>query len=420
VAATPEEFPGDDAFAQLSGQERASHWQQARARIAELNQQVAQAQQAAQVIHDWGGPDQVNASLDLLGGLMQPVTDPQGNVLYGEDGLPETSSSPFWQSLRERSPQLFVNIGQDWLEMEHSPGQKNWQVMFEHVFGLDPAKLDLYQRITQNPQEAAQYLPASDQTIPQWELEGVAPELQEAYRATAPEMREQLQSMSEAARDGYLREKQAFMEERRSREVRDQQAQAQAQAQHAEFERRMATEAANHAMKFRQEQRQSLKDELTRNFSPTGDQAINDRIYNRILDLTEYYVNTDPQLAPLVANADYFMRMEYVAQQRGDQVRAAQARFQANSNTSRALAMVRKYMAEEVRFEDARTTGFREGWDQQREQARGRTVLPRSEAAGLPSGSFAPQRGASPFTQPRYDEIARQIQQQQQIRSNGY
>src|SRR6516164_11265239 len=41
VAATPEEFPGDDAFAQLSGQERASHWQQARARIAELNQQVA-------------------------------------------------------------------------------------------------------------------------------------------------------------------------------------------------------------------------------------------------------------------------------------------------------------------------------------------------------------------------------------------
>src|SRR5580765_497800 len=186
IAPVQEEFPDDDNFNRLPGEERASHWRQARERIAALNGQIQQAQQAQQLIQEWGGLDQVQASLGMLGGLFSPVTDEQGNVVYNEDGLPETTSDPWWQSLKERSPQTFVQLGEDWLAQEHSPGVRNWEVMFQHVFGLDPAKLDLYRSI-QSPADAAQYQPAGD--VSAYELNDIPPGLHDAYKATDPDMR---------------------------------------------------------------------------------------------------------------------------------------------------------------------------------------------------------------------------------------
>ncbi len=412
-----DELPGEDIFNRLSGEERASHWQNARQRIAELNGQVQQAEQVKSLLNDYGGFEQVQASLDMLGGLFTPLTDEQGNIQYGEDGLPETTSAPFWQNLRERSPQTFVQMGEDWLYQEHSPGLQNWQVMFEHVFGLDPGKLDLYRSI-QSPADAAQYQPAGD--VSPYELEVIPQSLQPAYLATDADMRARLQEWEPEERDRYLQEKQSFLEERKSREMREAQSQQQAQEQRVENERRISNEAVKYALQVRQTHRQALKDELARSFSPTADPQINDRILNRCLDLTEHYVNNDPQVAPLVQNADYFFRMAYTLEQKGDEVRAAQAKYAANSATTRALQMVRKYLSEQVAFENARSTGFREGWEQKREQARGRTVLPRSEANGLPGSSFAPRPAIQPFSDARIAEVARSIALERQARSEGF
>jgi hypothetical protein len=72
-------LPDEQAFEQLAGPERGQNWKQARARIAELNQQVQQFsshQPVIEQIEQAGGWDRIQQHAELGSLLFSQIEDP--------------------------------------------------------------------------------------------------------------------------------------------------------------------------------------------------------------------------------------------------------------------------------------------------------------------------------------------------------
>lgn len=335
VDTTSDELPDDDAFGQLPGAERASNWQKARTRIAELNSRVEQlaaleAQKPIfEKIEEMGGFEQLSAAADLARNLFVPLTDEQGQEVRDEQGLPQYTAAPFVDRLHAESPSTLWEIALTAMNKPVDATQTLGEWMLREQLGLDPALLDTYRQI-RTPQDAAQFVQHSQ---PDPEALAQIPEAyHNAFQSYTAQQQQELLLMDDANREAFLAERaelldsRAFREEMRAAEARQQQEREAAWKQQlTEAGEKRVQDVQNRMVNA---QRERLKAEVPF-FGPeaTGD---NERIWNEIINASVVDVMNNPSLTADVNRIDGLLRLAAQYELQGDKFKAQQASVEAD------------------------------------------------------------------------------------------
>lgn len=339
-APSVDELPDDDAFGQLPGAERATNWQKARTRIAELNSRVEQlaaleAQKPIfEKIEEFGGFDQLQAGAELARNLFVPLTDEQGQEVRDEQGLPQYTARPFVDQLHQESPSTLWEIALSAMDLPVDQSQttlRDWMIR-EHL-GLDPALLDTYRQI-RTPQDAAQFTQAATTADPE-ALAQIPEDYHAAFKSCSPNQQNELLLMADDARDAFLMERAELLE---SRAFRDQQKAAEAQrAQEREQAwKQQLHEAGEKRIQDVQSrivnaQRERLKAEVPF-FGPEAT-ADNERIWGEIINTSMMNVMQNPSLTADITRIDSLYRLAAQFEMQGDQFKARQASVEADRLT---------------------------------------------------------------------------------------
>jgi hypothetical protein len=339
VAGSQDEFPDDQTFSALPGNERASNWQRVRARIGELNQkngelseqveQFSSFKPVAQAIDQMGGWESVEPVLQLATNLFAPVVDEQGqHVTDPQTGLPQYTAEPFVESLAEQSLGTLSEIlwhGFDTKFGEETLG--HW--LMRHRLGLDPNMLTVYQQI-QSPEQAREYVTKSGGIDPAF-FDGVNTAYHDTLRSllnTRPALRGQWESLDDNARSELLEDHKFLLENRKYAEEQRQRDEQTAQ-ERAAAGRRQIEEAAGRAIseaddRVRSAQLAKLKQTATF-FADAGDNA---DVWDDILSRSAQDVLNDQTLKPsLEAWRSWQMQLASYDAAR-DRLKASQARVE--------------------------------------------------------------------------------------------
>lgn len=337
-----DELPDDQAFGQLPGAERASNWAKARARIAELNSQVAGLaphQSTIEQLEQLGGFERLQQQAALADSLFSPSTDPEtGEQMLDEQGLPVYTAEPFIERLVSESPSTFGEIM--WKGFDQ-PNPFNPQETVGHVFlrdrlGLDPALLDIYQQI-KSPADAKSYMSQSGQIDPA-ELQAIPEHYHEAYKTLSPTLRDEVQLMSEEARDQYLMERQELLETRKFREEQ-QNAQKQAEAERQQaFQARIAERGQQLIQETAQRTITAAREKLKAELNFTSEEGGNDAIWDEIINQATIKVVNDPLLGKDNATAERLYNLAAHYELTGDRMKAAEAKVQADRLATKLTA----------------------------------------------------------------------------------
>ncbi|MCI0748157.1 MAG: hypothetical protein L0Y58_22350 [Verrucomicrobia subdivision 3 bacterium] len=289
VAASPEdEFPDDAAFQQLPGEQRASNWQRARSRIAELNQQAKDLSERAAIaaqIEQLGGLEALKADARYAQMLFAHQQDEAGNPLLDpQSGLPYITARPFIESLQQESPDAFYTMLWEAAEQPIDENQSVGDWLLQQKYGLNPALLDTYKQI-QSPQDAVKYLPNS---VSPDELTYVPAEFHEAYKSFDERDRQQLQDLSVDDEQRFLarlsERKQNIENQRFIAEARQQQEQAKLQQQQ-QWEQRIQQSALQIVNSKREQTLNAQLERLKQQYQPFGpdDAEGNQLVYDDVM-----------------------------------------------------------------------------------------------------------------------------------------
>lgn len=189
-----DEFPDDQAFQQLPGEQRSANWQQARARIKELNGQLREVSERAAIatqLEELGGLESLRADADFARTLFSsykqdesgnPITDPQ-------TGMPYITAQPFIEQLQQQSPDTFYTMMWEALAQPIDQSQTVGDWLLQKKYGLDPKLLDAYKQI-QSPNDLQRFAP---QAVHQDELTWIPQELHDAYKTFSSQDRQRFQ-----------------------------------------------------------------------------------------------------------------------------------------------------------------------------------------------------------------------------------
>jgi len=186
-----DEFPDDATFQALPGQERGSHWQRARARIAELNGQVKDLNGKTAQYSELGDVDQLKTDAELTRSLFGYAQDEQGNVVYDQNGMPHITTASFQDQLQQQSPDTYYTMLWEAVDRPVDGNETVGDWLLRQRYGLDPQLIDTYKSI-QSPQDALRYAP---QSVGPAELEGIPAELHHAYKTFDAQDRYDLQQL---------------------------------------------------------------------------------------------------------------------------------------------------------------------------------------------------------------------------------
>lgn len=415
------EFPDEQSFQSLSGQEQKSNWQRLREQYQETKNQLAELQPLAEQkpifeqMQEMGGWETLQQKAATLDQLFAPEIDPntQAPVIDPETGLPRYTARPFVESLADQSPNTLAEVLWHGFDMPLNDDETLGHWFLRERLGLDPALLETYQQI-QSPQDAAKYVAQASGFDPQ-EFDIIAPQYHEVYKTLSPELRAEVQAMSETAREQYLAREQSMLKlEKFQQEQAAFQEQQKAAAQ-AEFqqkvhaygeqiigERRNASLAAA---------TQLLQDKA--NFFPDADS--NQMVWNEAIQHSISRVEADPTMASKLTGCDSAYRLAAYYEMQRDTWKAAQARTEAEKLANQIDLKFRNYLTERIGAWSKLVGTARNGHQQMVNNANARPEIgvSGSQAAGQ---STPLTQGVSPanqrfgITPDRVAQLAAQLQ----------
>lgn len=281
-----DEWPDEAAMQAMSGQERSSHWQRVRARIDELNQQLAEREAQLANFQQQPPPESSNwVKPDLL---FAPVIDPQtGQPAVDEYGEPVTTPQPFIEQLRNESPSTFAEMVFQALNQPWNDQESTARVLFRDYFGLNPALIETYRQI-QSPEDAQAYVtpPADMSHIPQ--------QYHDLYKSLDWETRDQIDSiLDEPARNLALRGLHAEFEQKQADARREAERQAERRQLAEQRAAALGEEIATGA-------RTLVRQQFEKSAQLTGEPETDKLIWDVLMTYSEGMLLSDSQAKPVI------------------------------------------------------------------------------------------------------------------------
>jgi hypothetical protein len=334
VIANQDEFPDEQAFVQLPGEQRAENWKRARSRIGEQNERIEQLaalepfKPAIETIEQMGGWDSVEPLLQLATNLFAPVVGEDGQQVFDQSGLPQYTAAPFVERLAEQSLGTLDEILLKAFDIPY--GQETLgHKLFRERLGLDPNLLETYQKI-QSPDQARELITQSGGIDPAL-FEGVNPEYHDSLRSlmsTRPGLKAEWAYMSDEAKSELLEDRKEQLENRKYAEEQRRRDEESAKERGLEAKRRIET-AGQQSMTEAQDRvvnAQFAKLKQTATFF--ADEGDNTDVWEDIISRSANDLQKDPALkkASSECSAWHYRLAEYEAA--GDRLKASQARVE--------------------------------------------------------------------------------------------
>lgn len=413
-APSTEDFPDEAAFQTLSGQEQKSNWQRIREQYAETKRQLADLQPLAEQkpifeqLEEMGGWESLQQKAQTLDKLFAPELDPvtQQPVIDPNTGLPRYTARPFVESLGEQSPNTLAEVLWHGVDMPLNDQETLGHWFLRERFGLDPALLETYQQI-QSPQDANKYIAQASGFDPV-EFDVIPESYHGVYKTLSPELRAEVQAMTDTARSQYLAQAQELAE---SRQFRDEQKAWQAQQREAQ-ERAFQQQVQAYGNQIIEERRnvsmatanQLLQEKA--NFFP--EKESNEIIWNEAINAAIQRLSDDPTMASKVTACDNAYRLAALYEMQKDTWKAAQARTEAERYANQLDLKFRNYLTERIGTWSKLVGAARNGHQQMVNNAQPR---PEINGNGGQSTSQAPMQPANAPTGQRFGLSNDRIQQ---------
>lgn len=282
-----DEFPDDAAFQQLPGEQRSTHWKQARERIQALNQQLAERQaQLEQIQQQQAQPDNQNWVSPNL--LFAPQLDPNtGQPALDQWGEPITTPAPFVERLRAESPNTFGEMVYAAMDQPWDGDESTARALFRDYYGLNPDLFETYKQI-QSPEDAQSYV------APITDLSHVPQQYHELYKSLDWETRDQVDSIvDDAARNLALRGLNAEFQQKQAEQQRNQQAIQERQRIQQERSQKLGEEIGTGV-------RQLVRSQFEKSVQLTGEPETDSLLWDVLLSYGENQLLRDPQAKPLI------------------------------------------------------------------------------------------------------------------------
>lgn len=264
-----------------------------RSELERINPQVKQHEQWKPVI-EGNDPAKIQERLQAHDSLFSPKLE-NGQPVYDERGLPQTTSAPFLEVHEAKQPGFAMNHFLDVMDFNvtnPTTGQKEPIIgqFFREVLGLDVSRLEQYQNIDS-------LIAKTNGNITPDELSKVAEGDQAAYKSLPSGLRQDWQHMDEETRRYHLdgansrMKADAFI-------ASQQQAQQQAEQQARQtFETEVQQSFVQDLAQVRESAFGSLRDNLAKVWQPSADDAINQDRYDDVLAPLAQLI--DPDLQPM-------------------------------------------------------------------------------------------------------------------------
>lgn len=281
--ASDDQFPDDAAFERLPGEQRSTHWQNARNHIAELKQQLAERDAQLQSFQELANPSNDYLRPDLL---FAPVME-NGQPKLDEYGDPVTSPAPFLEQLRNESPQTFGQMVWEAMQQPWTADESTARVLLRDYYGLNPELIETYRQI-QNPEDAQSFIPqpADMSHIPQ--------QYHDLYKSLDWETRDQIDAvMDDAARNLMLRGLNAEFQVK-------QEAQKREQAIQQERQRAFQAEVQQFQVEVRNGIEATLKQQLEKQVQLTGDAQTDGLLMKMFFGYAAEALAQDPAALPII------------------------------------------------------------------------------------------------------------------------
>lgn len=362
---------------------------------------------------------QLKGEYERLSGLYSGMTayarDEQGNMLVDSStGLPIPDPSQFVSSWVQDQP---ASAKAGFYQLAQQPIGENGATLAQELFrqvGLDPARLDDYLAITNDPTLAANY----GATIPSDELDSIPEAYHNTYKTLSAEDRFRAQQMDDTELASFMREKETLRELQEFKQRVESERNEREQSEIQEFWKGVERSQVEYATQLRSAGFASIQKSLTDQVQFSSDPAVNSVQTGAVMTLVAAMLEpglqdvVKPVLQAAGVQADESLRSAVKAIE--EQI-AIEKRFEAiNSNPKltqyRNEGMHRQAQAEVNRLQQqilAKLNGaatkiarYIAGGNQQMRDM-GRTSVPRPTFSGQGDrrqGGAPAAAGAAPFT----------------------
>jgi len=349
-AAAPSDFvlPEDDS--DLIGRESDPHVKallgmrnQLRQMSSDANnyrQQLTDYQQLSDRLNAVGGPEVAEYAGQLMGQLFGAEVDPMtGQAKVDEFGVPIVNTQGFVETVAQQNWSTALDLTERLLTLPTSDGQPLLAHVLQRI-GLNPQLLDTYRQIN-SAADAARYGAMDVHPV---ELEGIDPRYHEVYRQMTPREREAVQDLNidDATREQFLASKaqnlawEQFRQEQQA--AIDHRNQLEAQRQHESVER-AGHQAAEQLWNVHAN---ALQQEISRVNWHT-DPGKNQFMHNFILNGVANYVQTDPEVSPMLQRATLLVSQATRLAAMGDTMRSRQFQLHATQEARNIVNKARIY-----------------------------------------------------------------------------
>lgn len=415
-----DELPDDETFGRLPGVERATNWQKARTRIAELNSRVEslsalEAQKPTfEKIEEMGGLELVTERAELARNLFVPVTDDQGNEVRDERGLPQYTAAPFVDRLHQESPSTLWEIALTAMTLPVDPSQPETlgEWMLREQLGLDPALLDTYRQI-KSPQDAASFTQNSEAADPT-DLAQIPEAYHGAFQSYSKQQQQELLLMDDANRDAFLAERAEMLEMRQFREQMQAQEAQKAQERENAWKQQLQ-DAGEQRVQAAQNriiaaQREKLQAEVPF-FGPEAT-ADNERVWNEIIHTATQEVAANPSHAGDISRIDGLYRLAAQFELQGDKFKSQQAAVEADKLTAKVERAFQNSVTKHTAWWSQKLGFARNAQTSAIQNAQPRVEINSGSApASRSNPSQPPQVGGFGFTADRLKQFAAELEQ---------
>src|SRR4249919_2485438 len=335
-AAAPSDFVLPDDDSDLRGQETNPHVkallgmrQQLRQMNSDANnyrQQMAQYQQLEQRLNAVGGPEAAEWAGQLVNQLFGAEIDPMtGQARADEYGVPLVNTQGFVETVAQQNWSTALDLTERLLTLPTGDGTPLLAHVLQRI-GLDPNLIDTYRQI-QSASDAARFGAMDVHPV---ELENIPPEYHEVYRQMSPREREAVQDLNidDATREQFLASKAQNLQweqfRQQQQEAIDRRNQLEAQRQ-SEAVERAGQQAAEQLYNVHAN---AIQQEIMR-VNWHADPGKNQFMHNFILNGVANYVQTDPEVAPMLQRAQLLVSQATRLHAMGDTMRSRQFQLHA-------------------------------------------------------------------------------------------
>lgn len=239
-------------------------------------------------------PAKVQERLTGYDSIFSPKLE-NGQPLYDERGLPQTTAQPFLESMEAKRPGYAMDHFLDVLNYEAlnpATGQREPLIgqFFREVLGLDANRIEQYQKIDT-------LIAKTNGNITPEELNAIPETEREAYKTLPASIRKDWEVIDDEEKRYHLETAKERIESRQFRETQ-QQAQQKAEQDHRQqFEAQVQQDFVQDLATVRENAFGSLRDNLARQWQPSADDAINQDRYDDVLAPLVHLI--DPDLQPM-------------------------------------------------------------------------------------------------------------------------